>query len=144
MNIQRFTEIVVAARKRQDELLLKKGADYTRHDPDRLANFKTVAAGLGMKPEQVWAIYFMKHIDAIMAYVKTGKAESEAISGRTDDAINYLLLFEALIEDLAKEKPGPHMIATEVLRRNHPACPPGIPNGRMVYPPHDTIKTDTV
>ena len=99
-----FEDLVKAARVRQDGLLTVKGADYTRHDPDRLSNFKNNAKGIGLTPEQVWAVYFMKHIDAIMSYVKTGKLESEALTGRLDDAINYLYLFEALVKDLDAER----------------------------------------
>lgn len=100
VNKVEFDNIVEQARLRQDGLLTVKGHDYTRGDADRLANFKNNAKGLGLTPQQVWAVYFMKHIDAIMSYVKTGKLESEALTGRLDDAINYLYLFEALVKDL--------------------------------------------
>ena len=99
MNSNEFNELVGIARARQDDLLLKKGADYTRHDVDRLSNFKRNAASVGLTPLQIWAVYFNKHIDAIMAYVKTGKTESEAITGRIDDSINYLYLLEGLIKE---------------------------------------------
>ncbi len=99
MSSKEFTDLVNAARARQDGLLLRKGADYTRHSDDRLSNFKRNAEALGLTPFQVWAVYFNKHIDAIMAFVKSGKAESEAIEGRLDDAINYLYLFEGLVQE---------------------------------------------
>ena len=94
-----FDKIVVTARQRQDHLLKVKGDDYTRHEPDRLSNFKRAAAGLGISPLQVWAVYASKHWDALLAFVKTGKAESEAIEGRFDDLANYLYLGEALIKE---------------------------------------------
>ena len=84
---------------RQDILLKLKGADYTGGNADRLNNFKDSAKLLDIDPETVWAIYFMKHIAAIMTYVKDGKVQSEKIEGRIDDAINYLYLLEGLIED---------------------------------------------
>ena len=102
LNTSEFNALIVKARARQDDLLLRKGADYTRHDVDRLSNFKRNATSIGLTSLQVWAVYFNKHIDAIMAYVKTGKAESEAITGRIDDAINYLYLLEGLIEEETK------------------------------------------
>ncbi len=102
MFVEDFGVVVEDARIRQDELLRVKGADYTRKDPDRLSNFKTVANSLGLDPLQVWAVYAGKHWEAIMSYIKTGKAESEAIEGRLDDLCNYLYLAEALI----KEKNG--------------------------------------
>ena len=103
MNSRDFNALVEVARARQDQILRVKGDDYTRHEEDRLSNFKRSAAAIGLNPLHVWAIFFNKHIDAIMAFIKTGKAESEAIEGRIDDAQNYLHLFEALLNDLAKE-----------------------------------------
>lgn len=99
MNSADFNALVAKARERQDGLLKSKGDDYTRHEADRLSNFKRGAAQIGVSPLVVWAIYFNKHIDAIMAFIKTGKAESEAIEGRFDDAVNYLYLLEGLLED---------------------------------------------
>ena len=105
MTTQQFNEIVVAARLRQDKLLKTKGDDYTRHDQDRLSNFKRLAKDLDLSPIKVWAVYAGKHWDALMAFIKTGKAESEAIEGRFDDLHNYLYLLEGLLEDEKQEQP---------------------------------------
>ncbi len=99
MNAADFDLLVRAARARQDTILKTKGADYTRHDADRLANFKRTAEGIGLSPLQVWAVFANKHWDAIMAFIKTGKAESEAIEGRFDDMHNYLYLLEGLLQE---------------------------------------------
>ncbi len=101
MTSEEFNDIVSKARLRQNDLLKTKGDDYTRHDPDRLSNFKRLARDLGISPLVVWAIYAGKHWDAVMAYIKTGKAESECITGRFDDLHNYLYLLEGLIQDRA-------------------------------------------
>ena len=85
MNLETFNQLVAKMREEQDELLQRKGADYTRHDPDRLANFRRLAKDLDVSPLVVWAIYAGKHWDAIMAYVKTSKAESEDIRTRFVD-----------------------------------------------------------
>lgn len=106
MNQKEFDLIVNEARVRQDGLLRVKGADYTRHDPDRLANFKRVAVGIGLTPLQVWAVYANKHWDAIMTFVKTGRTESEAIEGRCDDLHNYLYLLEGLIQEMRAQMAG--------------------------------------
>lgn len=97
MTSEEFNKLVATARTRQDELLLKKGADYTRHDPDRLSNFKRAAKDIGITPLQAWAVYSNKHWDAVMAFIKTGKAESESITSRLDDLHNYLYLLEGLL-----------------------------------------------
>lgn len=97
MNSSQFNQVVATARNRQDNLLKLKGDDYTQHEIDRLSNFKRNAIASGLTTKQVWTVYFLKHIDAIMSYVKTGVEGSEPITGRLDDAINYLYLLEALI-----------------------------------------------
>lgn len=85
------------------ELTRSKGEEYSRSD-DQLANFKRNAADLGMTPEQVWSVYFNKHIDSIKSYIaqlsKTkNPAMSEPIESRVSDAILYLLLFKAMLNE---------------------------------------------
>lgn len=76
-----------------------KGEEYA-HSTDRLANFKRQAMLLNQPALMVWAVYFMKHIDAIMSFVKTGREFSdEGIRGRFVDAITYLLLGYAIIKE---------------------------------------------
>ncbi len=105
MKEMQLEKIIVDARARQDKILTVKGADYTRHDPDRLANFKRLAKDLDLPTTKVWAVYAGKHWDAVMAFIKTGKAESEAIEGRFDDLHNYLYLLEGILEDENHRKP---------------------------------------
>jgi hypothetical protein len=99
MDITRLASLVEKARTRQDEIMKAKGQDYTRHDPDRLANFKRLAKDTDVDITKVWAIYAGKHWDSIMAFVKTGKVESEDIVGRIDDLHNYLYLLEAILSE---------------------------------------------
>jgi len=115
MDAKTFDAIVARARARQDAILRTKGADYTRHEEDRLSNFKRAAEALDLSPFRVWAIFAMKHMDAIMAFIKTGKTESEGIESRIDDVHNYLYLLEGLIEEeegaayaAAQEVEGPN------------------------------------
>ena len=80
-----------------------KGGEYAG-DKDRLANFTRNATALGLRSEQVWAVYAGKHWDAIQQYVQdmaTGKSRyrSEPIEGRADDLIVYLILFKAILEE---------------------------------------------
>lgn len=98
MTSEEFNGVVARSRERQDRLLAAKGADYTRRSPDRLSNFKRWADELQLEATKVWAVYAGKHWDAIVAFVKTGRAESEPIQGRLDDLHNYLYLLEALLE----------------------------------------------
>jgi hypothetical protein len=97
MDSKTFDNLVKAARERQDKILKQKGDDYTvgNADSDRLYNFKFIAQVLGLTTEQVWAVYFLKHVLAICAYTK-GIDESEPIEGRMDDVVNYIYLLDAI------------------------------------------------
>lgn len=85
-----------------------KGGEYAT-DGDRLANFKRNAEHLGLKPEQIWAVYAGKHWDAIQTFVRDIAEEkerprSEPIEGRIDDLIVYLVLFKGILVDSATSK----------------------------------------
>jgi len=79
-------------------VLESKGADYASK-ADRLDNFKQAANDVGLAPLEVWSVYFLKHIAAIKAYLRDGEVQSEPIRQRFIDAINYLILGLALIEE---------------------------------------------
>lgn len=87
-----FRECIAAC----DAILKVKGNDYTQGD-DRLKNFDRNGARLGLRPEQVLAVYMNKHLDAIETYLRRGAVESEPIEGRIQDAINYLLLLYKMV-----------------------------------------------
>lgn len=98
-----FQEIVDSTFKTLQDILQSKGGEYAG-DHDRLANFKRNAERLHLRPEQIWAVYFAKHIDAIFQYImdlqtQTNRPRSEPLEGRVDDAINYLLLFKGILAE---------------------------------------------
>lgn len=88
-----------------------KGIEYARSDDDQLANFHRLAEENDITAEAVCAVYMTKHLDAIKFFIKSlSKADrptySEPITGRIDDAILYLILLKALVnERYAKENP---------------------------------------
>ncbi len=100
MTKQDFRRLLEDVHVRMCELTAGKGEEYARSD-DQLANFKRSAAEAGIHSSQVWLVFFNKHIDAIKHWVKTGDRlnPSEPIDGRIDDAILYLILLKALIDD---------------------------------------------
>jgi len=66
---------------------------YTLGNSDVLHNFKSVAQRVGITPMQAWAVYFLKHVDAITANAKNPDLpQAEGMEGRFADAINYLKL----------------------------------------------------
>jgi hypothetical protein len=84
-----------------DEVVERKGRDYTKGSSDRLANFREAGDEAGITPLQAWVVFFNKHIAAIKNYIKTGgQSESEPIMGRFVDAINYLRLGWLLVLDM--------------------------------------------
>lgn len=104
-----FNELVEETVKICKEIMISKGGEYA-HGDDRLDNFKRNAAKLGLNPEDVWAVYFNKHIDSIDTYIQdirkgVNRPRSESILGRFDDAINYLILGKALVVERSKSKP---------------------------------------
>lgn len=78
----------------------QKGADYTKGSTDALANFKEGGKAIGINPKEVCWVFMNKHYQAIINYVRTdGKSESEPISERIKDMINYLVLLQAIITE---------------------------------------------
>lgn len=79
-------------------VLSNKGADYA-DSADALAGFRRIADDTGLSMRQVWGVFFGKHLSAVQAYVRHGKLESEPLRSRIIDAINYLILLNAIHEE---------------------------------------------
>lgn len=100
---EKFNELINEVLSRVRTLSEVKGGEYSG-DEDRLLNFRRNATALALEKEQVWAVYAAKHWDAIIQYVQdiqTGRQRprEEAIEGRVDDLITYLILFRAMLEE---------------------------------------------
>jgi len=81
-----------------------KSVDYTRGNADdRLCNFKRIGEEIREISDSdflAWAVYFLKHVDAIWQYLKQPeRTASEPIESRIDDAQNYLDLLRELIRE---------------------------------------------
>lgn len=93
-----FELLVSAARKRQDKILLVKGADYAEGIEDtsnRLSNFTHIATLLGIDQTTVCAIYLLKHVIALCRAVRDRELASEPLASRFDDVSNYTMLLLA-------------------------------------------------
>ncbi len=98
MNQADLTKLVQEFQAEQRKIILEKGTSYsgaTDGQMDRLANFKRVAAQMGVAPLQCWLCYFLKHVDSVCTYVRTGH-ESEGLRSRALDLANYAMLGVAL------------------------------------------------
>jgi hypothetical protein len=107
MKIDDYTNVAESLLAEANAIEVSKRPGYTGGSEDVLANFKRIAERLHMTPEQVWAVYFAKHTDAIMtAMTQPTLPVSEALLGRFADAINYLKLGWGLVVEKEQWKTG--------------------------------------
>ena len=102
MNAVQFEKCRAELNAACEQLLLTKGADYTSNK-DRMSNFKEVAAFIGVSPMQVWAVYMLKHLFAVMSYIRKGQTASEPVETRFQDLRNYIDLGYGLDQEEKRE-----------------------------------------
>jgi hypothetical protein len=83
------------------EIMKTKGESYSGLE-DKLGNFKRIAKTLNLSVEQVWYVYFAKHMDALQSYLRGEYKDSEKIQGRIQDLINYLFLLTGILKEQNK------------------------------------------
>jgi hypothetical protein len=106
MKIEYFKKLSEELIAEANQVSEDKQKDYAR-DFDALDNFKSIALITGLTPQQVWSVYFYKHISAVMAWAREGKVESESLKSRFIDIINYAKLGYGLeVEDEIKYDSG--------------------------------------
>lgn len=104
MNRDDFEKLISAAGIRRAGLRRDKGQEYTQGDADVLANFKKGGLDLDLPAMKIWWVYYKKHQDAVLSFIKSGKEySSESIEGRIDDMQVYLDLLRGLVAE-HKEK----------------------------------------
>jgi hypothetical protein len=83
-----------------EDIMKKKQPEYTNKNEDVLYNFKSTAKSLDLSPMEVWAVFFHKHVQAIMSHAHNPEMhEAEPIESRYADAINYLHLGYSLMKE---------------------------------------------
>jgi hypothetical protein len=106
MNHADFEQIVEARVKSIKALLLKTKAKEYSTEQDRLYNFYRSAQISGKHPVACLEGFMLKHLtsiyDVIEAAQKGQIASVETVNEKVGDAINYLILLEALLCDLRK------------------------------------------
>lgn len=106
MNTSDYDAVAHALLSEASAIERAKRPGYTLGHVDVLQNFKHAAARAAVTPGQAWAVYFLKHIDAITAIMTRPELPvSEAPIGRFADAINYLKLGYALLNDASGAPP---------------------------------------
>ena len=83
------------------QIMSTKGEAYSGLE-DKLGNFKRCAKLADVSVEKAWYIYFVKHFDALSSYIRGEYKDSEPISGRIIDLINYLFLLTAILKEQGK------------------------------------------
>lgn len=98
MDRKTFEDIFNKIVDEERNCMFTKGNDYCRSE-DRLANFKRVGQMSAISTKQVWLVYYLKHMDAIINFIVNDKCESEPIESRIMDARNYLAILRCIIEE---------------------------------------------
>jgi arsenate reductase-like glutaredoxin family protein len=124
METKKFDIILATIFDNCKKVLCSKGREYQnteKDDTNVFANFERAGLDLGMNKEEVLWVYFAKHKDSISKFIKDMRNKSifeieenlsEPIDGRILDAINYLLLLQAMISE---RRDTYKKIATDVL-----------------------------
>ena len=73
--------------------------EYARTDDNVFANFERVGKNLNVGRDKVLLVYLLKHIDGICSHIDGHKSQREDVRGRIKDAIVYLMLLWAMIEE---------------------------------------------
>ena len=105
MNQKEFLETKKFILDKAQDIMNAKQPEYTNKSIDVLNNFKQTAKAIGIEPMEVWAVFFNKHIQAILSHAGDPKMhQAEPIDSRYADALNYLFLgFAMLVEDQSKK-----------------------------------------
>lgn len=98
MTNETFNELIEAKISQYVGVLTKKQKEYGTED--RLHNFRVAAAFQQCTMEQALFGFLTKHLISISDMVKSGKNYTDEIwDEKIGDAINYLFLLRAVIED---------------------------------------------
>ena len=105
MNQKEFQETKKYILEKAQNIMDAKQPEYTNKSIDVLNNFKQTAKSIGIEPMQVWAVFFNKHIQAILTHSgNPNMKQAEPIDSRYADALNYLFLGFSLLIDVNDKK----------------------------------------
>jgi hypothetical protein len=110
MNAQDFDAVVERRLELIKAILLKKRAEYAPEGGDRLHNFNRAAAMLQCSPESALIGMWTKHIVSLLDICDKVEHETpsiELIEEKVGDAVNYLVLLEAMLKDRHKKRTEP-------------------------------------
>jgi len=98
MNADQFNSILQKRLESIESTLGSKAKEYAIGD--RLYNFKRAAEILRTTPQKALAGMFMKHLVSVMDLIEGSIAATEPmVNEKIGDAINYLILLEAILKE---------------------------------------------
>lgn len=103
----KMTEITLTNQSGQSEYALSQ---------DAFDNFNRLAAELEMDRKSVLMVYFSKHRDGVISFLKGHVSQREPVDGRIKDMIVYLFLLWGMVEE---EKPAAPAITKAKLISSH-------------------------
>lgn len=99
MTVKEFDSLLGDRLYQIHKVLGIKANEYATNE-DRLHNFKTAASEFGDTPEEVCKGYMLKHWMSIRDMIVGERpVTKEMIDEKIGDAINYLILLEALLTE---------------------------------------------
>ena len=102
MRHETFDKLLKERLQKIESVLGTKAREYASA-ADRLHNFKRSAAIMGESPSQVCIGFFVKHLTSVLDMVEANANsvvhEDAAIDEKVGDAINYLILLEAILKE---------------------------------------------
>lgn len=99
MNLKQVADLMDRVFRDEIQKLRAEGQAEYALGANAFGNFERAAASLKMTREQVLIVYLLKHIDGITSYANGHKSQREDVRGRINDAIVYLFLLRAMVED---------------------------------------------
>lgn len=106
----RAFDAILAERLAKTRTVLASKGDQYDAPGDRLRNFKDAAALTGESPAQVCIGFMAKHLvglfDVVNRQARGDHSRDHLLDERVTDAVNYLVLLEALVADGATELPN--------------------------------------
>jgi hypothetical protein len=73
--------------------------EYAHQDDRPFRNFEAMAEEMNVDRKVPWWFLFKKHIDGIQAYINGHKSQREDVRGRINDAMTYLVILRAMIDE---------------------------------------------
>ena len=105
MRHKEFRKIVKDLHDLAEKEMNKKQPEYTNENSDVLHNFKSTAEKLRVDNLKVWAVFFEKQTQSIIAHINNKDLKfSEKIESRFADIINYACLGLALFQERQKDE----------------------------------------